>query len=54
MICTPVARNPVWEYTAALASTLLFLQEQGIRVTFQFVVGSSVSTRRATSSVPTS
>lgn len=42
MICTPVARNPVWEYTAALASTLLFLQEQGIRVTFQFVVGSSV------------
>lgn len=42
MICTPVARNPVWEYTASLASTLLFLQEQGIRVTFQFVVGSSV------------
>jgi len=42
MICTPIARNPVWEYTASLASTLLFLQEQGIRVTFQFVVGSSV------------
>ena len=42
MICTPVARNAVWQYTAALASTLLFLQEIGIRVTFQFVVGSSV------------
>ncbi|CAN5576758.1 hypothetical protein BH10PSE14_BH10PSE14_06690 [soil metagenome] len=42
MICTPIARNPTWEYTASLASTLLFLQERGIRVTFQFVVGSSV------------
>lgn len=42
MICTPIARNPVWEFTASLASTLLFLQEHGVRVTFQFVVGSSV------------
>lgn len=42
MICTPIARNPVWEYTASLASTLLYLAEQGIRVTFQFTVGSSV------------
>lgn len=42
MICTPIARNPVCEYTASLAATLLFLNEQGIRVTFQFVVGSSV------------
>ena len=42
MICTPVARNPVYQYTASLASTLLFLSEQGIRCTFQFVVGSSV------------
>jgi hypothetical protein len=42
MICTPIARNPVWEYTASLASTLLFLGEQGVRTTFQFVVGSSV------------
>lgn len=42
MICTPIARNPVWQYTAALASTLIYLQEQGIRVTFQFVVGNSV------------
>lgn len=42
MICTPVARNPVYQYTAALASTLLFLCDQGIRITFQFVVGGSV------------
>lgn len=42
MICSPVARNPVYQYTAALASTLLFLCEQGIKVTFQFVVGGSV------------
>jgi hypothetical protein len=42
MICTPIARNPVWQYTASLASTLMFLQEQGIKVTFQFVVGGSV------------
>lgn len=42
MICTPVARNPVYQYTAALASTLLFLRDHGIRVTFQFVVGGSV------------
>lgn len=42
MICTPIARNPVWQYTAAIASTILFLQEHGIRCGFQFVVGSSV------------
>lgn len=42
MICTPVARHPVYQYTAALASTLLFLPERGIRTTFQFVVGGSV------------
>lgn len=42
MICTPVARNPVWQYSAALASTLLHLRDLGIRCTFQFVVGSSV------------
>lgn len=42
LICTPIARNPVWQYTASMASTLLLLQEHGIRVSFQFVVGSSV------------
>lgn len=42
MIATPIARNPTYQYTAALARTLLFLMEQNIRVTFQFVVGGSV------------
>lgn len=42
MICTPIARNPSWQYTAALASTLLLLQENGVRAGFQFVVGSSI------------
>lgn len=42
LICTPIARNPTWQYTASLSSTLLTLQEHGIRVSFQFVVGSSV------------
>lgn len=42
MICTPIARSPAWQYTASLASTLLYLTERGIRVTFQFVVGGSV------------
>lgn len=42
MICTPIARNPVWQYTASLAAALLALGEAGIRVTFHFVVGNSV------------
>jgi hypothetical protein len=42
MICTPIARNPAWQYTSSLASTLLFLPEQGIRCSYQFVIGSSV------------
>jgi hypothetical protein len=42
MICTPIARNPAWEYTASLAATLLFLNEQGIGVSFHFVVGSAI------------
>jgi len=42
MICTPIARNPAWQYTASLASALLALGEAGIRVTFHFVVGNSV------------
>lgn len=42
MIATPIARNPCWQYTASLASTLLFLRDHGIRCTFQFCVGSSV------------
>lgn len=41
MICTPIARNPVWQYTASLASTMLFLTEQGVKCSFQFLIGSS-------------
>jgi hypothetical protein len=42
MICTPIARNPAWEYTAALCSTLMSLRDLQIDCTFQFVVGGSV------------
>lgn len=42
LILTPVARDPVVEYTASLASTLLALPELGIKVSFQFVIGGSV------------
>ena len=42
MIATPIARNPTWEYTASMLSTMLTLTDLGIRCTFQFVVGSSV------------
>ncbi|WP_064840547.1 hypothetical protein [Rhizobium sp. N324] len=42
MICTPIARNPAWEYTASMLSTVLTLRDHGIRCTFQFVVGSSI------------
>lgn len=42
MILTPVARDPVVEYTVSLASTLMALNEIGIRSAFQFVIGSSI------------
>ncbi|MDQ0305328.1 hypothetical protein [Ancylobacter polymorphus] len=42
MVCTPVARNPVWQYTQGLASTMMTLLEHGIPCSFQFVVGGSV------------
>lgn len=42
MICTPIARNPAWEYTASILSTVMTLQELGIRCTFQFMVGGSI------------
>lgn len=45
MICSPVARNPVWQFTSSLISTVLFLSKLGINCTFQFVVGSSVVSR---------
>jgi hypothetical protein len=40
-IATPIARQPVHQYTLALALTLVRLQALGIRATVQFVVGSS-------------
>lgn len=42
MIATPIARNPVWQYTQGLTSTLMTLMDHGIKCSFQFVVGSSV------------
>ena len=41
MILTPIARDPVWQYTRALTSTAMALAEAGVRFGFQFVVGSS-------------
>lgn len=42
MILTPVARDPVVEYTVSLVSTVMTLQELGIRCSFQFVIGGSI------------
>jgi len=42
MIATPIARNPVWQYTQSILSTVATLHGLGIRVTWQFVIGSSV------------
>ncbi len=42
MILTPVARDPVVEYTASLASTLMTLNQLGIKCGFQFVIGGSI------------
>ncbi len=42
LVCTPIARAATWEYTRALASTALYLPEQGIQMGFQFVVGGSI------------
>lgn len=41
VICTPVARAPVWQYTLALAETCVLLQGLGIRFNYTSVVGSS-------------
>lgn len=42
LILTPVARDPVVEYTASLASTLMTLNQLGIKCGFQFVIGGSI------------
>jgi hypothetical protein len=41
MICTPIARAPVWQYTVALAETCVLLQGLGIRFNYTTVIGSS-------------
>jgi len=41
MICTPIARAPVWRYTVALAETCVLLSQLGIRLHYRVVIGSS-------------
>lgn len=41
MIATPIARDPVWQYTRCLATCVEFLPRHGVGMHFQFVVGSS-------------
>ena len=41
MICTPIARQPAWQYTLAYAETCVMLEQLGIRYSSRFVVGSS-------------
>ena len=41
MICVPVARNPVWQFTLAYAETCVILEKLGIGYASRFIVGSS-------------
>jgi hypothetical protein len=41
MICTPIARAPVWRYTVALAETCVLLSRVGIPFHYNVVVGQS-------------
>ncbi len=41
MLCTPIARNPVWQYTLSYAETCVLLDKLGVRFASKFVVGSS-------------
>jgi hypothetical protein len=41
MICTPIARSPVWQYAVALAETCVLLQGLGVKFHYASVVGSS-------------
>jgi len=41
MICTPIARAPVWRYTLALAETCVLLSRLGIRFYYNTVIGQS-------------
>ena len=41
MICTPIARAPVWRYTVALAETCVFLSRLGISFHYNMEIGQS-------------
>jgi hypothetical protein len=41
MICTPIARAPVWQYTIALAETCVLLQGLGVQFDYNSFVGIS-------------
>ena len=41
MICTPIARAPVWRYTVALAETCVLLSRLGIRFYYNVVLNQS-------------
>jgi hypothetical protein len=41
MICTPIARAPVWQYTVALAETCVLLQGLGIKFGYTSIIGAS-------------
>jgi hypothetical protein len=41
MICTPIARAPVWRYTVALAETCVLLNHLGISFDYKMVIGQS-------------
>jgi hypothetical protein len=41
MICTPIARAPVWQYTTSLAETSVLLHQLGVKAYHISVVGSS-------------
>lgn len=42
LICSPIARNPTWQTMQSTLDTVLLLQEHGIRVAYELVIGSSV------------
>jgi hypothetical protein len=41
MICTPIARAPVWRYTVALAETCVLLSRLGIRFHYNVILNQS-------------
>lgn len=41
LICTPIARDPVWQYTVSLLKTIRTLDALGIKCDATFVIGNS-------------